>query len=508
MRVLVILACCAMAACTQLPPRPAQVPFEHALAVAQDSHLDQLFAPLERQHAGQSAFRLVDDGYEAFALRLYSSRIAERSIDVQTYIWHVDLTGGYLAHALLQAADRGVKVRLLVDDMDARQKHYAFAALDAHPNISVRLFNPFASRSGMLGKLGEVGRRFSEINRRMHNKTWIVDNRLAFAGGRNLGNEYFGASEHANFVDLDMAMAGPVVRDASASFDRYWNADVTYPIALLAPADVNRGALNRVREELGKHALAAPTSHYAQVLRQDELVHNLVAGQWRMRWIDDYRFISDDPLKVRDQETGPHSQVLQGLLGIAELSQQDMLVISPYFVPGPVGMQAIEDLRQRGCQVRVVTNSLAANDVVAVHSGYQKYREPMLAAGVELWELKPQFKKRVRASLFGSSGASLHSKALVADGDLVFVGSYNLDRRSGNLNTEQGVLVRDREIGQHMRELFAQQANGARAWQVSLEDEQLVWRDDEGSYETEPETGVGRRMLTWLIGLLPIEKQL
>lgn len=481
---------------------------EYALSVAQDTHLDQVFAPLEQQHPRQSAFRLVDDGYEAFALRLYSSRIAERSIDVQTYIWHADLTGGFLAHALLQAADRGVKVRLLVDDMDAGQKHYAFAALDAHPNIGVRLFNPFASRSGMLGQLGEIGRRFSEINRRMHNKTWIVDNRLAFAGGRNLGNEYFGASDEANFVDLDMAMAGPVVRDASASFDRYWNAEVTYPIRLLAPGDVNREALNKLREKLGKHALATPTSHYAQVLHKDELVHNLVAGQWRMRWLKDYRFISDDPLKVRGQQAGPQSQVLQGLLAVAKDSRDDVLVISPYFVPGPLGMQVIRELRQRGRQVQVVTNSLAANDVVAVHSGYRKYRHPMLAAGVQLWELKPQFKKRVRASLFGSSGASLHSKALVADSEQVFVGSYNLDRRSGGLNTEQGVLVRDSQMGQRMRELFAQQANGERAWQVSLKNGRLEWRDDEGRYDVEPATGVGRRMMTWLIGLLPIEKHL
>ena len=508
MRALMILACCALAACAQLPSRPTEVQPEHALPVAQSSPLDQIFAPLEQQHPRQSAFRLVDDGYEAFALRLLSSRLAERSLDVQTYIWHADLTGKYLAHALLQAADRGVRVRLLVDDMDARQKHYGFAALDAHPNISVRLFNPFASRSGMFSQLGEISRRFSEVNRRMHNKSWIVDNRLALAGGRNLGDEYFGASEQANFVDLDMAMAGPVVRDASASFDRYWNADVTYPIVLLAPADVNRKALNTLRETLGKHALAAPTSHYAQVLHQDEMVHNLVVGKWRMHWIDDYRFISDDPLKVRKQESGQSSLVLQGLLGVAQTCQQDMLIISPYFVPGEVGMEAIQAQRQRGCQIRVVTNSLAANDVVAVHSGYQKYREPMLAAGVELWELKPQFKKRIRASLFGSSGASLHSKALVIDGERGFVGSYNLDRRSGSLNTEQGVLVSDPQIGQRMRELFALQANGERVWQVSLKDGSLEWRDEDGRYQTEPKTSVGKRMLTWLIGLLPIEKQL
>lgn len=508
MRGLLLLLCGVLSACSQLPPRPVDTPLEYALPPAQVSHLDLLFEPREQQHPGKSAFRLVDDGYEAFALRLSSSSLAERSIDVQTYIWHADLTGMYLAHALLHAADRGVKVRLLVDDMDARQKHYAFAGLDAHPNISVRLFNPFASRNGIVGKVGEISRRFDEVNQRMHNKTWIVDNRLALAGGRNLGDEYFGASEEANFVDLDMAMAGPVVRDVSASFDRYWNAEVSYPVTLLAPNDVTHAALLRLRERLSKHAIDAPASHYAQVLQGDEVVSNLAVGKWPMRWLSDYRFISDDPLKVRGHASGPHSAVLQGLLGVTRAAKRDIWVLSPYFVPGPVGMHAIEDLRQRNCQVRVVTNSLAANDVVAVHSGYQKHRTPMLEEGVELWELKPLFKKRPRASLFGSSGASLHSKAFVADGERVFVGSYNLDRRSGNLNTEQGVLVSDPEIGQKMREMFSRQANGERAWQVSLVDGHLQWRDDDGSYGTEPGTSVTRRTMSWLIGLLPIEKQL
>lgn len=505
---LLALLACLLNACSQLPSRPSSIANEQALAPARSSYLDQHLEPIEQSNPGKSGFRLVSDGYEAFALRLQSIELAERSIDVQTYIWHADLSGGYLAYALLRAADRGVKVRLLLDDMDARSKHYSFAGLAAHPNIKVRLFNPFASRTGTLGKLGEATLRFDHLNRRMHNKCWIVDNRLTIAGGRNIGNEYFGASEYANFVDLDLAMVGPVVRDASASFDRYWNAPVTYPIELLAREDATPEGLARVRGLLNRHALAAPTSHYAQVLQHDDMVKKLLVGQWKMYWTDDYRLLSDDPMKVRADEQEQHSAVLNGLLDAGHESKRSLWVLSPYFVPGNLGLSRLLEMRRRGVEIRVVTNSLAANDVLAVHSGYGRYREAMLEAGIELWELKPLFEQRLRASLFGSSGASLHSKALILDGERVFVGSYNLDQRSANLNTEQGVLLANPTIAQEMQRLFLTQAKPERAWRVSLIDEQLHWQDDDQDYTAEPGTGVGRRMLTWLIGLLPIERHL
>ncbi len=497
-----------LSACSQLPPRPTDIAEVRALPADNSTFLDQHLQPIEDERSKQSGFRLVSDGYEAFAFRLNSIQMAERSIDIQTYIWHPDLSGGYLAYALLQAADRGVRIRVLIDDMDARGKNYAFAGFAAHPNISVRLFNPFASRSGMLGKLGEVSRRFDQMNRRMHNKTWIVDNRIAITGGRNIGDEYFGASEHANFVDLDIAMLGPVVRDASDSFDRYWNAPVTYPIQLLAPKDVTQERLATLRADLNRRAISASTSHYAQVLRSDAVAKRLIVGEWRLSWTEDYRFLSDEPMKVRAPDGQRRSVVLNGLLDAGQQARSSLWILSPYFVPGKVGMRSLRDMRQRGVEVRVVTNSLAANDVVAVHSGYKDYREPLLETGVELWELKPLFKQQMRASLFGSSGASLHSKALIVDGEQVFVGSYNLDPRSANLNTEQGVLVRDEQVAKEMQRLFLTQANDTRAWKLSLDDGKLHWHDDSGIYDSEPESTLSRRAMTWLMGLLPIERHL
>ena len=237
-RLLSVLVVVSLAGCASLEPRP-DLPVQSALPEGQGPVLDEKIAPAEAAHAGESGFRLVRDGPEAFAIRARTAKIAGRSLDVQTYIWNADGTGMALAYRLLEAADRGVKVRLLVDDMDARSKNYGFAALDAHPNISVRMFNPFQSRAGALTFMFEAMGSFSRINRRMHNKTWIADNRIAIVGGRNLGDEYFGASDEVNFVDLDFAMIGPIVREASASFDKYWNSPLAYPMDVLAPKDVS-----------------------------------------------------------------------------------------------------------------------------------------------------------------------------------------------------------------------------------------------------------------------------
>ena len=236
-----------LAGCSSLAPRP-ELPAQNAVTLAQGTALDDLIDKAEAAHPGQSGFRLVREGPEAFAIRAHTALVAGRSLDVQTYIWKDDATGAFLAYRAIEAADRGVKVRLLVDDMDARGKNYKFAALDAHPNIEVRMFNPFGSRTGALRFAFEALGSFSRINRRMHNKSWIADNRIAIVGGRNLGNEYFGASKEVNFVDLDFAMVGPVVRDASASFDRYWNSPAAYPMALLAPDDVTTAALDALRK--------------------------------------------------------------------------------------------------------------------------------------------------------------------------------------------------------------------------------------------------------------------
>ena len=413
-----------------------------------------MVAAREAGHPGASAFRLVTDGTEAFVLRMQSARLAARSLDVQTYIWHADLTGIFIAEQLLESADRGVRVRLLVDDLDARALNDGYAALAAHPNIDVRLFNPWVSRDGTLSRAGEGAMSFKRINRRMHNKSWIADNRIAIVGGRNIGDEYFGAGEEMNFVDLDFAMLGPIVRDASASFDRYWNCASAYPIETLDAKSVNEEALGKLRVKLAGYVKAAESGRYATALRGEDRVKRLIAGEWPMQWSTKYQFVVDDPAKVKmTKREAKRTHVASAIVPMVRAAKSEIRIISPYFVPGKEVTTALTGAVGGGRQVEILTNSLAANDVAAVHGGYSRYRRPLLEGGVQLWELKPAAGS-ASSSLFGSSGASLHTKAISTDGQSLFVGSYNVDPRSTWLNCEQGVLVEDDMLAKQLDEIF------------------------------------------------------
>ncbi|HVN43591.1 MAG TPA: phospholipase D family protein [Steroidobacteraceae bacterium] len=508
LRLLAGLAALSLAACASLGPRP-ELPARSALPVGEDTTLDRLMGEAEAQHPGASGFRLMSEGPESFAVRAHTAAIAGRSLDVQTYIWHGDTTGGFLVYRLLEAADRGVKVRLLVDDMDARQHNYSFAALAAHPNIEVRMFNPFKSRVGGLSFLFEAMGSFSRINRRMHNKTWIADNRLAVVGGRNLGDEYFGASDEVNFSDLDFAMVGPVVRDASASFDRYWNSPLAYPMDVLAPHDVTPAALAALREKGRTAVEQAETSRYTDDLRNNDAVHQLVEGHWPMNWTERFRFVSDDPLKALGKGGGINgSQVLELLGPMVKASHEKLTVISPYFVPGPVATKGLVEVARTGSDVRILTNSLAANDVAMVYGAYTEWREPLLKGGVRLWELKPTRGNAAKSSLFGSKGASLHTKALTVDGLRTFVGSYNLDPRSTALNCEQGVFVEEPAIAAQLEAIFGRESSGERAWQVTQQDGKTVWSDGTSTHDSAPEASTWRRFQAWLARALGLSSQL
>lgn len=507
-RILLALLIAQLAACAQLQPRPT-LPIETAVPFSEDNRLDRLIAPAEAEHPGESAFRLLNEGPEAFVIRERSAVHAERSLDVQTYIWHGDHTGLFLARRLLEAADRGVKVRLLVDDMDARAKNAGFAALDAHRNIAVRVFNPFASRAGTLRMLGEGLMSFGRINHRMHNKTWIADNRIAIAGGRNLGDEYFGASEEVNFVDLDFAMIGPVVRDASASFDKYWNSPAAFPMDLLDPDSVNADTLAKLRTVLADATGEAASSRYADALRRDDAVKRLVRGDWPMEWDGTYRFVSDDPLKATLKDRDPQrSHVGIALAPAAKEAQTDLTIISPYFVPGESLTDALVEAARAGKRVRILTNSLVANDVAAVHGGYSRHRKALVEGGVQLWELKPLAGGDAQSSFFGSSGASLHTKALAMDSKTLFVGSYNLDPRSTWLNCEQGVLVENAVLAKQLEAIFAIQVSGQRAWQVTLKNDKLSWSDGNETLDADPKASAGRRFQAWLARVLHLDAQL
>lgn len=495
-----------LSGCAQLPTRQS-LPAEASLAPADEGVIAGRTIAIEQAHPGQSGFRLVSDGAEAYALRAYSAQAATRSLDIQTYIWHDDLTGRLLARQALLAADRGVRVRILVDDLDARAKNAGLAALDAHPHIQVRLYNPMVSRTGALGKAGEFATGFKRLNHRMHNKSWIADGRMALVGGRNLGNEYFSASDGPNFIDLDVLMVGPVVAEVGRNFDRFWNSESNYPIAQLSPGDVTPDRLARLRTVLDGSVADLRDSGYQQVLREDPGVQRFLDGGVPLHWSPRWRFVSDDPMKVRLPE-GDRSEVVEVLMPVMQAARAEVKIISPYFVPGKPGAKALLGLTGRGVEVEVLTNSLAATDVAAVHGGYSKFRPELLAGEVRLWELKPQGAAG-KFSLAGSSRSSLHTKAMVIDDATAFVGSYNLDPRSTSLNCEQGVLVVDPGLASELAALFARQTGPAYAWRVQQDDSgKLRWSDGSTTWTREPDSTASQRGLSWLTRVLPVQSQL
>jgi putative cardiolipin synthase len=483
------------------------LPIELALPLGEVTALDHAILGEEAQHANQSAFQLVADGEDAFTSRAHIAEQAGRSLDIQTYIWHADLTGLYMAQVVLDAADRGVKVRLLLDDLDAQAKNTGLAALAAHPNIAVRVFNPFASRSAFLGNVGEWITNFRRINRRMHNKSWIADNRIAIVGGRNIGDEYFSASDEVNFIDLDFTMVGPVVRDVSATFDQYWNSASAYPMEILDPGGVTDAALDDLREGLRVNAVAVQNSSYARALAEDEAAYHLLHSGLPAQWSSHYQFVADTPNKISSEQVAAGTPVLAVIKAVLDTTERDAIVVSPYFVPGESGARYLGKLAAAGKQVRILTNSLAANDVAVVHGGYSRYRKTLLASGIQLWELKPLAGK-TPSKRFGSSSASLHTKALSVDNRRLFVGSYNIDQRSALLNCEQGVMVEDEVLAEQFAKIFATQISGQNAWRVTSGENGLTWSDGVKTFSSDPQASAWRRFQAWIARILDMEEQL
>ena len=487
-----------------------------AIPPAEEAILDRWCARQQSlAEPGQSGARLVSQGTDAFALRALSARAAARSLDLQYYIWHNDATGRYLAGEALAAADRGVRVRLLLDDMDARQRDAGLMALDQHPQIEIRLFNPFATRSGMLRTLAEVFSRGSRLNHRMHNKAWIADGRIALVGGRNIGDEYFSASEGVNFVDLDVLLAGAAVDEAARSFDEYWNSDCSVPIDRLRRTMRSKLTLHEVRQVLAESAQAQADSGYLRRLRQSPGIVGLLQGDYELAWQSGVQVVADDPRKAIKHASEIRPGVLQSLLDAFGTTHRELLLISPYFVPGAGGAADMCQLAAVGVDVEILTNSLAATDVAAVHSGYVRYRKQLLAGGVKLYELKPApeaFEHEKRMS-FGSSRASLHTKAVIVDRERIFVGSFNLDPRSATLNCEMGAWIHSATLAKELALMFEQGATPGRSFVVTLDGKgRTVWTETLNGqtlqYASDPHAGWGRRAVTWFLKFLPIESQL
>ena len=480
---------------TALPPRAGQTPLDRALE------------PQLAAHPGRSGAAYLVDGLEAFAARSVVTRQAGRSLDLQYYMWHDDMVGHLLVRDVYAAAERGVRVRLLLDDMNASGLDAQLLALDAHRNIEVRLYNPFRNREGPW-RLVEMVQRVFSLNHRMHNKAWIADGRVAIVGGRNIGAEYFDARPDVNFRDLDLLLAGPAAGQASAIFDAFWNSRAAVPIATLAPASPHQ--LGQLISRASLDARQAEARPYLQRLRE-RLGDGYVGGRLPLHWSERIQVYSDPPLKHRGNDRS--DWLVTRLADALGQARHKTLLISPYFVPGRAGTAQLLRQVADGVQVGIVTNSLAANDVAAVHGGYMRYRLPLLRGGARLYELKSGGSGDGRSSTFGSSGASLHTKAIVVDDRRGFVGSFNLDPRSAYLNTEMGVLFDDPVLAAQLREEYLRLSGPELSYYLYLDrDGQLRWLDrartPPASDVAEPDTNWLQRATARVISWLPLESQL
>ncbi|WP_112818393.1 phospholipase D family protein [Ensifer sp.] len=482
-----------------------------ALAVADhDTELDRAIGPLLLTRQASNGVSLVSDNIEAFVVRVHAARRAGRSLDLQYYYWKDDLTGLLLTREILAAADRGVHVRLLLDDINAGLHDRMCIALDAHANIDVRLFNPSRARTDRIRRGFEMAIRAFSATRRMHNKLWVADARVAIAGGRNIGDAYFDAAELSNFRDLDIWMVGPVVEQATSMFDRYWNSTSVLPIAKLRTP--RKHYLPALRDALETHARTPAARFYLDRVADALENETVYSGSRILHWIEEVRLEADPPEKALMQKR--QNWLLRELFPLIQATRNDLRIISPYFIPGTAGTRELTALVNRGARVAVLTNSLAATDVAAVHGGYVKYRRSLVRAGIELFELKEQGDtvESHRMSLFGRRNASLHSKAFVVDGLNGFVGSMNFDPRSASLNTEMGVVFTDAALAGELAAMFTEETAPSVSYRLGLDGARLVWRDRTNGTERllrrEPDASLLRRMIAGIIRFLPIESQL
>jgi putative cardiolipin synthase len=491
--------------CGALPPLDNRTSSTAVLATL-DTTLGRAIGPLAEAHPNKSGIYPLPDGRDAFAARALLARAAERTLDIQYYIWRNDMTGTLLFDALRAAADRGVRVRLLLDDNPTAGLDPTLATLDAHPNIEVRLFNPLAiRRPRWIGYVTD----FSRLNRRMHNKSFTVDNQVTIIGGRNIGDEYFDAAEGLLFVDLDVLAVGPVVTDVSLDFDRYWASASSYPVAGLIPpasaaeiAELSSAALV-VERDPGAEA-------YVRALRDTPFVTELLNRNLALEW-DPTRMVSDDPAKGLGLAS-PEATLREQLKRIIGEPASKTELVAAYFVPTAAGVDSFVAMANRGVKIRILTNSLEATDGFYVHAGYAKRRKPLLEAGIELYEMRsvfPDAAKKRSASFKGSSASSLHAKTFSTDGSSVFIGSFNFDPRSRNLNTELGFVIHSPSLAQKIESAF-DTTIPASSYRVHLSGTgRLYWTEHLGGvsrrYDTEPHTSFWLRAAVWFVSLLPVE---
>ncbi len=519
------VVCCAglIAGCATTPPA-VDVPkvASRALARPDDAAATRSLDAEARQHPGMSGFRLLQVGVDGYLTRVEMADAAVRSLDVQYFIFRSDQTGRRVTDALLRAADRGVRVRILVDDGETLPGDERVQLLDAHPNIEVRVFNPFRYRGhDPAVRALEFAMNGDRLDYRMHNKLIVADNSYALVGGRNVADEYFQVDPARQFADDDLFVVGPIVPALSDTFDAFWNSEAATPVAALAGGKPTTDALLAYRRELqGLRDAPLPDGHdyRAQIAAAQPLTDLLRDPKPRV-WATS-QLVCDSPDK-KDIEKGWRVgplMVRPVADAVAEV-HHELLMVSPYLVPGDEGMSLFSLLRQRGATVRLLTNSMASSTVAAAQAGYMHYRLPMLEDGIELYEIRAQLGSTrgsgQTAAISRYGNYSLHGKMFVFDRRRVFIGSMNFDQRSMHLNTEIGVLVDSETLAAQVAARFQDMVAPQNAYQVVLDDAtppHLVWRTVENGtvaeYDAEPARDLWQRLQTDALTLVPMDSEL
>ena len=517
-------------------PSDVQRPVTTALENNLDTRLGKVVAARAAAAStrNDSGFALVGNAELAFTSRMTLIKAAEKTLDLQYYAVHADDTTDRLFDALREAAARGVRIRILLDDFNTAGKDAQVLRLAFEKNIDMRLFNPLPSnRSSAMWRIVSSLSDAARLQRRMHNKIFVADNAVAITGGRNLGDTYFGQSDGVNFVDIDVLAAGRIARDLSRSFDQYWNNPLAYPVqSLMTVKDLERLKPPAAAQtsSFGEYRPTAPTPTPSEALNKTTATRVAVnpAGltttiaalpettdlqllKWT--WAASTMLV-DKPSKIAEDADSAeisNDTVVDGLLSLMSSAKTDLLVVSPYFVPGAEMMRQFEAIRKRGVRVRVLTNSLASNDAVAAHAGYARYREGLLAMGIEMYEMRSE--QRGTLSRFGAgtgsaggtsgaSRASLHAKAVVVDSRLLVVGSMNLDLRSKLQNSEVAIVIRNPKLAAEATALIEPSMIQG-AYRVELKDGQLVWRAPQGSgladATSEPDASAGLKLMVRVI---------
>jgi len=496
--------------CASLPEDLEQVPSE-GWAHPEQTMLGSFIAETAPDDKSLSGVELLSNPGEAFSARFAIAGLAEKTLDLQYYLWKGDLAGQLLMWRALEAADRGVRVRFLIDDIFHSGRDDVYALLDTHPNFELRVFNPMANRGAARNLNYLANKRF--LNHRMHNKIFLADNAVAVLGGRNIGNDYFGIDTKANFFDLDVLTVGQGAREAGAAFDEYWNSRHAVPISVLHNNSYTLEDLEEARGRLKGSLVNLDAVPYAVALEASETLENLQRWRGKLLWTEAHVVV--DPLE-RFEGQGKSAIVEFAEEHIANINSE-MVIESAYLIPTENGIANIKKYVDRGVRVRLLTNSLMSNNHITAHSGYMKYRKAMLEAGAELHELRAD--AALREHFKASDGdnevpAGIHTKAFVIDGEQALIGSFNFDPRSRELNSEIGLVVSDVEFARQVLATMEQDFHPENSYRLFLnEDGKLRWelQNPDGSITVlkhDPGASIWKRMGARMLSWLPIEKEL